>query len=774
MFELLFNYPLSIWQDAKLVFNSDWSVFVLLLLLLGAVVASAFSVWPRDLSLSRRCSVVALQSALAAVVLCMLWQPALLVSLSEPGENTVAWLIDHSASMSREDVAADAASSTEQRLAAVVSAARVQTDSGRSRFEADYYAIGNELQAVPTLDALQGLPSASRSALATGLDTLLGTINENALAAVVLLSDGADNSAQLSAQWWQSLAAAGVPVHTVGVGQSVNRTDLELVDVSLPEHLPPDTTVSARLRIRHGTGGTVRARVLSGSSLLAAEDLILPAGVDSSLHDIRFSSGISGIKQLEFVLDQALEAGSQQFTVDPVPENNRQPRIIQVADSPKRILYVEGEPRWEYKFLRRALDQHPGIQLVSLLRTSPNKFYRQGVADGSELANGFPAQRETLFSYDAIIIGSFEAAELSTSQQSHLRDFVSVRGGSLLMLAGREGLADGGWGRSVVAAALPVVLGSRLTSTTFERERVRAIPTLAGLRTPWLQLNEGASVDDSANLDAWQGLPALADVQSVGQPKPGAMSLLSRSSLTPGARLTEPLLVVQRYGRGSSAVLGTSGTWRWQMSLPSDDERHERFWRQLAGMLVQHSVPRLALDISEPVVRDAESAQVSIEAYNADYSPVQQARFPINLTQPDGSVMAIELAADAQQPGRFSGEVPVAADGPYAVMATSTFNGEAPQRTPSSVEHWWVGESGNAEHFNAGLNEGFLRRVAEVTGGSYLPLSDIEELQTILSRENAALKRESRLPLWNMPILFLGVFLLKALEWLLRLKWKRL
>jgi hypothetical protein len=513
-------------------------------------------------------------------------------------------------------------------------------------------------------------------------------------------------------------------------------------------------------------------RITAGKNLLAALDVQLPADVNQSMHTVTFPSGSSGVRQLEFFIESVETdvSGLALSSTDPIPDNNRQPRIIQVMDSPKRVLYVEGEPRWEYKFLRRAIDSEPSINLVSLLRTSPNKFYRQGVESPRELADGFPATREALFRYDAVIMGSIDAVELSTEQQAALRDFVSVRGGSLLMLGGRHGLADGGWGRSVTAAALPVVLNNQLNSKTFSRTRSQAMPTLAGFRTPWLRLND----DQRSNIRAWQELPALADAQSVGQPKPGAVTLLERVSL--GAQLLAPeaLLVIQRYGKGRSAVLGTSGTWRWQMSLPSDDDRHERFWSQFLWALVENSIEPLTISIDYPVVRDSETTSVFLNAYNPDFSPVQESTYPVRLTSPEGVISTLLLHVDTENPGRFSGKVPVGGEGAYSILATSTLNGESPTNQPFSIEQWWVGESNNAEAYDGQLNTDFLQRIAEVTGGTYLALADVGQLKRVLATENAALKRESRLPLWNMPFLFLCLILLKGTEWLLRLWWKRL
>ena len=118
------------------------------------------------------------------------------------------------------------------------------------------------------------------------------------------------------------------------------------------------------------------------------------------------------------------------------------------------------------------MDDDSPIRLASLLRTTPNKFYRQGIDSQEELENGFPLERETLFSYDALIIGSFSAAGLTQEQQESIRDFVSERGGSLLMLGGRRGLADGGWGNSPVAEVLPARLPD-IEAPSFVRAPVR-------------------------------------------------------------------------------------------------------------------------------------------------------------------------------------------------------------------------------------------------------------------------------------------------------------
>jgi hypothetical protein len=151
--------------------------------------------------------------------------------------------------------------------------------------------------------------------------------------------------------------------------------------------------------------------------------------------------------------------------LDPAPGeinviNNERTRIVDVPAERRSILYVDGEPRWEFKFLRRAATADDALRFASLVRTTPNKHYRQGVLSPEELRDGFPSRAEELFAYDAIVIGSYEASSLSAAQHRLLQEYVDRRGGSVLMLAGRYGLASGGWQNTALAQTLPVRLSS--------------------------------------------------------------------------------------------------------------------------------------------------------------------------------------------------------------------------------------------------------------------------------------------------------------------------
>lgn len=753
MFEFLFKYPHLLWQTGEFGFSRAWPVWIAFGLLLLFILLAVYFIWQQKLSSVRKWLVLSLQTLAVCVLLGMLWKPVLNVEKVEAGDNSVAYVFDNSGSMFFSDV--PGASS---RLESVQSELIKQANALQKTFKPEWYAASDSLQ---LLNDPEQLPAASsRTVLADSLSALTSDISNQTLAAVVLATDGANNDRTISSKWWRSIKAAGIPIHVVGVGPTSAVDDIELSDVNLVDRAAPNTTVTALLRISHSVGGIARVRIHAGSRLLHAEDLTLDSDQSETVSVVEFDSGEEGVVELTFSLTS--DELSEKNTL-----NNSQPRVLEVAYKPQRILYVEGEPRWEYKFLRRALTNHQEVAIVSLLRTSPNKYYRQGVADENELVDGFPVRREELFAYDAVIIGSLEAAELSTEQQANLRDFVAVRGGSLLMIGGRDGLGDGGWGRSLVSDALPVTLSSRTDVKSYVRQPVTALLTRQGMREDWMRFFQ----NDADNLKAWEELPQLSDFQKVGSPKPG--SVLALSALSDQG--STPLLIWQRYGQGFSYVLATSGTWRWQMRLPSEDQRHEEFWSKFTERLTQTALPRVTYKQESKVLRDADEFSLEVVARNELFEPLEQSELLAKVILPNGTSTDVALIPDLSIPGRYKGAVSVAESGPIKVSFPPSSIGESGgAQVNLPAVNWWFKETGTAEYFGAVQNEVFLKRLASETGGKYLAAADVADLGDILMAQNSAERRLQQLPLWNMPALFLLLLLAKGVEWLLRLKWKRL
>jgi uncharacterized membrane protein len=542
-------------------------------------------------------------------------------------------------------------------------------------------------------------------------------------------------------------------VHTVGVGREVIEDDVELAGVRIPTDALPGSRLTAQVSVRHAGGGNAELKVYDGDAILAARTLALPVRGGVSTHLIDFDVGAAGVKDLR-------------FTLDPLPGeanvvNNAQYRVVEIPATRRSVLYLEGEPRWEYKFIRRALDESSPIRLASLLRTTPNKFYRQGLDDSTELESGLPEDREALFAYDALIIGSFEAAAFTPEQQEDIRDFVSERGGSLLMLGGLRGLADGGWGNTVVAELLPVQLPA-IDAPSFNRLRVKAHLTNAGRESLITQFD----ADPTVNQRMWDELPELADFQYVAALKPGAIALLEGEI----QRTRHPLLVQQRYGQGNVFVLATGGTWRWQMQMPSQDMRHETFWRQMLQALVAGVASPVRVRADRFHYGDTTEVALRAEVRDRRFEPVDAADVIVTVSTGTQAPTEVPMQPVPGEPGVYAATVQAEQTGVYEFTAEARVDGESLGTGSFAVRR----EDGVAEHFAIQQNRPLLERLAQVTGGRYFTLADLDELPEAIRFSQAGIVETQVLPLWNMPINFLLLMLLKTGEWLLRLYWGRL
>ena len=754
-FEWLFKYPRQAYAQGELAFAGDfgalWWGAAAVLLTLGIVFGRRVA----RFTLFRRTSVYLLQLAAIAVLLTIIAEPVLEVTRLAPGANTVAVLVDTSESMALPARAAD----DETRLAVAKSLVGDEIEAARGGARVALFRFDDALGQADTVADLQA--DGDRSRLLESLADLATHYDQGALAAVIVVTDGGHNGSRVG---WETLAETGIPVHSIGIGPAEIPGDVELAELVLPSRASPHTQVTAQLVIRHSSrdaGEEIRLRILDGESVLAAESITLDPSATTVARDIVFPSGGPGLKEVTV----ALEAPSG----DPLPGNNVQSVLLDIDRERYRVLYLEGEPRWEFKFIRRATAEDDDIELVTWLRTTPRKTYRQGTSDPDELADGFPGSLEALYRYHMVIIGSLPATSLNDEQHDWLARFVAERGGGLLAIAGRHALDNGGWDVKPLAQALPVVV-ARPDEPTYGRRNYEVRPTDEGLRSVLTDIGGTETREE-----AWATLPMLADYQTLGTPKPGATVILEASGGVEqrGADVVvrgspaKPLLVTQPYGFGRTAVLATASTWRWRMRTPPEDARHSLFWRHLIRHFAGAAMPRRNLSLAA----DGDALDVRVALKSPRFEPLTDTAVTVRVTSPDGESFDVALP---RIPGEsaFGETIPATDPGIYRVQMAGV-SGPAPLSEggrDALAALARVGET-NLEQFGATLNEPLLRRVAEATGGRYWQPDDLSELADALAFSSAGIHERQQLPLWNAPFLFVLLVLLKCTEWSLRRYW---
>src|SRR5712691_2201087 len=768
MFEFLFKYPRSVYAHGQLALLGAWPKWMLVLLILAAAAGLAWLIRSRRAEAApvmrgwRAWVIWGLQTLMAALVLVLLWQPAITIAELRPQQNIIAVLVDDSRSMG---VSEDGVTRQAQAVQALQNG--VLASLNRS-FQTRLYRV----DAVPArIESLKDLePNAPSTRIGDSLKQLSEETSDLPIGAVLLLSDGDDNAGGIGADAISALQARRIPVHTVGFGRERAAYDVELDDAVVAPRALADSRIAAKITLhQRGYAGakvnlTVNDTGAGQVKVLASRTITLGADGNLQIETLMFNIGRAGARTLQIA---AAPLSGEENTA-----NNTLTRVVNVSSEPRRILYVEGEPRWEYKFIRQAEEDDRIVQIASMARTSQNKIYRQGISDPKELADGFPSRAEDLFIYQGLIIGSVEAGYFTAAQQELIREFVDRRGGGLLFLGGQFALADGGWNASKLTDMLPTTLP--IEAGTFHREadpKNGATHATAELAPAGVDSIITRLVDDpAANAAKWKKLPYLMDYEDPGTPKPGAAVLANM--ITPEGRKL-PLLITENFGRGRTAIMATGGSWRWQMSSPLGDTAHDLFWQQLLRWVVSDTPGHVAASVPAQMLLDNGAITLTAEVRDQQYSPATDARVEAHILGPSGVTALVEMTPVPDNPGHFQGAWSAPRTGAYLTEVTA-------QRTdPNTRTVKELGRDvltfqrmdGVAENFHTEQNRDLLERLATQTGGQYWKPADLGKLASAIPYSQAGVTMRETKDLWDLPLVFLVLLLLRFSEWWLRRKW---
>jgi len=753
----LFKYPPQLFQRGRLALAPAFPPALLAGAGLAAVVLIVVVLLrirtPRPVR--DRLVLVSLRTAAFLVLGGCLLRPVLLLSSAVPQRNVLGVVLDDSRSMRLADL-----DGGETRLDAV---RRVFGDSAGSltsrlgeRFVLRFFRFSADAGPLARAAALRG--AGTRTDLAAALDAARQDLAGVPLAGLVLVTDGADNGGTDLTPTLLALRGRRVPVYTVGVGRERFARDLAIEQVALPQSALGGAGVLAEvvLRVRGLGGQTASVTAEDEGRVVTRRETRLAEGTEVVRVRLRLPPLSEGAHRLTFKVRPA--------PGEVVTENNEYRTVLRVRSGPEKILYLEGEPRSEFAFLRRAVAPDSALQLVALLRSAKGKFLRLGVDDSLELFEGFPARREDLFRYRAIVLGSIEASFFTGDQLRMLADFVSRRGGGLLVLGGRAALAEGGFANTPLAEVLPVALGAAADTTAPVVElKVRTTP--AGRAHPALQL--GATDEGAAR---WDSLPPLTSVNRLGALKPGATALLvGRPAGDPRGEV--PVLAVQRYGRGTAAVLGVQDTWLWQMdaSIPVEDQTHETLWRQLLRWLLDGVPERIELSAAPARVGPGEPVTLRARVTDQAFLEANDAVVTARIVSPSGRTTEVPLSWTLREDGAYEGRFVAEEEGTYRLEAEARRGKDSTRAAPVPL----LVDDHGADVERAELRAGLLRRIAAETRGRYYPLAEAGRLvQDAQFTESGVTVRESR-DLWDMPAVFLLLVTLLGAEWGYR-RWRGL
>lgn len=749
MFELLFKYPSIVFSKGQLVLLGSWPVWVLIAAIAVGSAVLGWLVWRRGLrtgSTARAAAVWLLQTAFLALLLLMLWQPALSIATLKPQQNIVAVLVDDSKSMAIQENG----SSRHDQVVRTLDSGLLQ--ALKDRFQVRLYRVGDSLSRIEKIDQLNASAPSTRIG-----DALRQVVDESAslpVGAIVLMSDGAENAGGIDLNTITAIRQHRIPVHTVGYGLEQMSHDIELTELQVPPKTLADSRVLAQVTLRqHGySGQRVKVVLKDSGKVLASQDALLKGDGAEQTESILFNAGPAGVRNLEAAIEPAKD---EQNT-----RNNRLTCVMSVDGTKPRVLYIEGEPRWEFKFIRRAIDEDRSLKLATILRTTQNKIYSQGIDSPDELAQGFPNKAEELFAFQGLIVGSVEAEWFTAAQQDLIKEFADRRGGGVLFLGGRFGLSDGGYAQPPFTEMLPVELPS--SKNTYHPQTAATVElTQAGRDSLITRLED----NPASNFERFKKLPYLMNWQDPGTPKRGALVLMEASPA--GSTRKLPVLITENYGHGRTAVFATGGSWRWQMLLPLADRSHELFWQQMLRWLVTGSPGRVVVSTPKSLLADESHGPLRAEIHDKMYQPAADADVQAHILGPDGLSENVTLNPNPRERGAFSADWEAPKTGSYLVEVVARRGDEELGRDVLTFRR----EDGIAENFHTEQNRDLLEKLSAQTGGRYYRPGEAKQLASDVEYSDSGITVRETRDLWNMPIVFLFALLLRSSEWLLRRRW---
>jgi uncharacterized membrane protein len=755
LFEFLFKYRPLTYERGDFSLGVTWPI--VLIGFVGVVLAVPTVLRYREVrgkaTRFDRTLLTALRTALLLLVLFCLFRPSLLLSTVVPQRSFVGILLDDSRSMQIADV-------DEKPRGTFLQESFGPEGSELAKALADKFLL-RFFRFSESADRLSDPASltfgGAQTHLSRALSLSLDELSNVPLAGLVVMTDGADNSNAAISDTLLDLQARKIPVYTVGLGRERFTRDIEITRVEAPRTVLEGSAlvVDVTMSQRGFDGEKVVLSVEDDGRIVSSREVELSGEAEATTVRVHFTASDPGARVFRFRV--ANEPGEM------VSQNNQREQLIQVEGRREKILYFEGEPRFELKFIRRAVAEDKNLQLVCLQRTAEGKYLRLGVDDADELAGGFPKTREELFRYRGIVLGSVEASYFTHDQLRMIADFVSQRGGGLLALGGRLSFSEGGYAGTPVAEVLPVTLEPEKGSP--ETDEVAGADFFASLQIESTAFGATHPVtqfgsDLSASAERYETLPPLSTLNDVRAVKPGATTLLEGSG---DGVSDQPVLVFQRFGRGKSIAFTINDSWQWQMhhDIPLEDMTHELLWRKLLRWLVSYVPDQVEATTEKSRYAPGESVSLTAEVEDDRFLKVNNAQVAAVVKTPEGASIELPMEWTVDKDGEYRASFLPEEKGTYEITVEATRDGAVLGSGTSFFESQELPD----EYFQAEMRKSLLERIADETGGEFYTPETAARLPEDMSYSQGGTTVRERRDLWDMPALFLLMVGLVAGEW---------
>lgn len=567
-----------------------------------------------------------------------------------------------------------------------------------NKYDVRFYSLAEGLTRLNVASAKPEIPepqaNGSETRLGDGLTNLYEEAAGRQIGGVVLFSDGQNTAGSSPVEAARAAANLGAPIFAVPAGSARPLRDLSLVDVFAPDlvSVGDRVNVSVTMEVQGYPEQPVQVilREEGATEPLDTKDLVLRSTEQQHV-DLAFEARTSGAKTLSVELRPTTEVPED------LVENNTDSVVVKISDEKLRVLYVEGQARWDFRFLKNAMRRDHGLGGRGLARgtTAASATAASTTAETpaaapadpaavaaaspaaasgvtlnsettiepdimleSEVRRRLPTERpllpstlDELAKYHVLILGDVSPQLLDSAFIELLAQAVRERGLGLVVAAGPQ--------------FMPHAYDERFTDLLPVRTRAGAAGIEAPSFKPFrLEVSADGAIHESMRLhddhgkneNVWGQMPPYYWCAAAERPSPAA-TVLAYNPTIEGRFGKVPIVAHHYAGQGRVMFIGTDSTWLWRQNVG------ERFFYKFWGQTIRFVARRGSDDVNKkswievrPVrARPGEAAQLELMAYSADGSPRRDKTLKIRAEREGAGAEAIEMSADPATVGRFTG-----------------------------------------------------------------------------------------------------------------------
>ena len=698
-----------------------------------------------------------LRSLLLLSLLLLLLGPVLSTPLKYHTPDQVLVLLDRSSSLLVEDVEIEhTEASRDDQVSMLLGNNETWDHVGRNRTLNWFGFHGHAFNLDPGNATTPELapPTGSTTNTATAIEHALSRTGHEPVSAVVLISDGrSTNPGPPGFVSW--LKETGIPVFTIPLGSTSSRGDLSIQKVKAPSLAYDNDLVPVVLEL-----------ALAGESTngVSGDILLVDEGTGLILDQTPISESQAPGETIEYTLvGTPTMSGKSTWLVtlhldepDLVSQNNEFTLDIELVNQPLRVLYIEGRPRWEYRYLKNLLLREETVESSTMLLTADRDFAQEGDRPITRL----PANREEMEYWDILILGDVHSSSLTSEQSQAVTELVAEGRMSVAWIGG-ERWTPSSWAGSALVDLLPFTAPYQPMESN-RQSHVKVLESANRLGIFQIENHDG---DEAVELYdpsiSWSGFQWTQRFDP-RQIKPTTELLAVTNTSEPGGGVPFPLVMLMQFGSGSVAYVATDEFWRWRHG--HGERLYEQFWIQLLRALgrnreqVDASGTRLVIS---PLTPEAgQPIRFELRVFDATLLTQLSDILTLQIRGEDGYAKGlVELSRPAHASNRYQGFWIPAEPGTVEAYL------EHPGLDHAISEFLTITDLAGEMSVPA-ANHGALEAISNASGGRVIEPHDITILPTLIPDRSVSTLEIQKTPLWDSPWLFLVPLLLLGVEWL--------